>query len=542
MAGLATRSAGRPAARTALVLFRGTDLRLHDHAPLTLAHSGRFDRVLHAFCFDDDHVGPTTTVDFSRSVQPTGLLKCGVFRAQFLREAVTDLRNSLVARRHSLVVRSGSTRQVVPALVQRFGVHTVFVHEGEAPEERDRLEALRLALRTVGCDLNTSWGNTLYHIDDLPFDPRQHGAFPPTASNFRTKTEKHSAVRPSLPVPAMLKPAPDALPVPATDGDAGEDNGSIPTLADLVGADVATTYKQDARGVFPFVGGETAALARLQDYFFDKDCLKDYFHTRNGMLGANYSSKFSPWLSMGCLSPRLVAQEVQRYEESRVKNKDTYWMLFELNVRDYFRYYTLHWGSSVFHLHGPKGKRKVQASGGKQWTQDMQLFERWRTGKTGNPMIDANMRELMATGFMSNRGRQIVASFLTRDLGIDWRLGAMHFESLLIDHDPCSNWGNWTYGAGVGSDPREDRYFSVPKQTSNYDKEHKYIRHWVPEMEHCSKQQLVRQLSRGTRPKAAFSKKGKGGGGGGGGGGRRGKNKGKGGRKNRNKHGFQQGH
>jgi deoxyribodipyrimidine photo-lyase len=543
---MAAISTSRSAAvgRTALVLFRATDLRLHDHSPLTLAHS-QFDRVVHAFCFDDAHVGPAARVDFSRSLPETGFLKTGVFRAQFLLEAVADLRASLVARRRALVVRAGSTREVVPALVRQHGVHTVFVHEGEAPEERDQLGALQAALKKVGCELNTTWGNTLYHIDDLPFDPRQQqGAFPPTATNFRTKTEKNSTVRPALPVPRTLKPAPGS-----SDADVAG-HGDIPTLAALVGADVAATHKRDARGVFPFVGGETAALARLQDYFFDQNCLKDYFHTRNGMLGANYSSKFSPYLSMGCLSPRRVAQEVQRYEESRVKNKDTYWMLFELNVRDYFRYYTLYWGSSVFHLHGPKGKRKVQAAGGKHWTQDMQLFERWRTGTTGNPMIDANMRELMATGFMSNRGRQIVASYLTRDLGIDWRLGAMHFESLLIDHDPCSNWGNWTYGAGVGSDPREDRYFSVPKQTSNYDKEHKYIRHWVQEMEHCSKQQLVRQLTRGCRPKPKFSKSGKGGGGGGGGGGRdsgssggkRGKNKGKGGRKNRNKHGFQQGH
>eukprot|EP00946_MAST-07B_sp_MAST-7B-sp1_P000042 g42.t1 len=498
-------SLARQTRRTALVLFRGTDLRLHDHEPLCLAHgSGKFDNVVHAFCFDSRHVGPSTTVDFSRSLPLTGLLKTGVFRAQFLREAVQDLRASLRSRHHELIVRSGTVEHVVPQLVKQFGVQAVFAHEAEAPDEQDQLDALRDQLSGSGCSLRCVWGNTLYHIDDLPFNPRQHGEFPPTASNFRTKTEKKSIVRPALPVPAVLKPAPS--PSGTAEGTEDGSAGSIPTLADLVGPDMAASFKPSERGVFPFVGGESAALARLQDYFFDKDCLKDYFHTRNGMLGANYSSKFSPWLSAGCLSPRLVAQEVRRYEESRVKNKDTYWMLFELNVRDYFRYYTLHWGSSVFHLHGPKGKRKVQAGGGKSWTQDMQLFERWRTGKTGNPMIDANMRELMSTGFMSNRGRQIVASYLTRDLGIDWRLGAMHFESLLIDHDPCSNWGNWTYGAGVGSDPREDRYFSIPKQTSNYDKNHKYIRYWVQEMEHCSEQQLVRQLTRGCRPRAKYSK------------------------------------
>lgn len=519
--------------RVALVLFRGTDLRLHDHEPLTLAHKS-YDRVLHCYCFDPRITSPSATTDFSRSLPATGYLKTGVFRAQFLREAVQDLKTSLMARNQDLIVRSDTPEKVVPELVKRYGVKCVFSHEAEAPEEYDVLSGVEKAIRGSGCTLKSIWGNTLYHIDDLPFNPRQYGEFPPTASNFRTKTEKNSVVRRALPVPNLKPPPEQADQQRHASGEEEDRQEGIPSLADLVGSDVAAMFKRDERGVFPFVGGETAALERLQDYFFDKDCLKDYFHTRNGMLGSNYSSKFSPWLSMGCLSPRFVHDEVRRYESQRIKNKDTYWMLFELNVRDYFRYYTLHWGSSVFHLHGPKGKRKAS---GKKWGQDMQLFERWRTGSTGNPMIDANMRELMSTGFMSNRGRQIVASYLTRDLGLDWRLGAMHFESLLIDHDPCSNWGNWTYGAGVGSDPREDRYFNIPKQTKNYDAEHKYIRHWVQEMEHCSKEQLQRQLTRGCKAKSNYTK----GGGGkgrnrnGNGGGRGNMQRGKNGRKNRSR-------
>jgi deoxyribodipyrimidine photo-lyase len=92
------------------------------------------------------------------------------------------------------------------------------------------------------------------------------------------------------------------------------------------------------------------------------------------------------------------------------------------------------------------------------------------------------MRELALTGFMSNRGRQCVASYLVRDLGLDWRMGAQHFESQLLDHDPCSNYGNWTYAAGIGADPREDRYFNIPKQTKNYDANGDYCRLWCPEL------------------------------------------------------------
>jgi deoxyribodipyrimidine photo-lyase len=450
-------------------------------------------------------------------------LKTGVFRAKFLLESVANLQKNLNSRNHDLLIHSGTPESILPSLVQEYNVSTIYAHEGEATEEQLLLSSIETAVTKLNCTVQKVWGNTLYHIDDLPFNPRQVGAFPPTASNFRNKTEKKSEIRPAFPIPSKLKRAPEKVATTATTatttttGTTATTHNTLPTLADLVGESIAGAYQQDPRSTLEFVGGEDAALSRMQEYFFDKDCLKDYFHTRNGMLGPNYSSKFSPWLSLGCLSPRLIYEEVCRYEKQRVKNKDTYWMLFELNVRDYFRFYTLHWGSSVFHLHGPK--RIVQQNKNKgnnssnsnnsnssnKWTQDLALFERWKHGTTGNPMIDANMRELLSTGFMSNRGRQIVASYLTRDLGLDWRLGAMHFESFLIDHDPCSNWGNWTYAAGVGSDPREDRYFNIAKQTKNYDPDHNYIRHWVEEMNVLSQQQLMKQLTRGCRAKSSYN-------------------------------------
>jgi deoxyribodipyrimidine photo-lyase len=88
------------------------------------------------------------------------------------------------------------------------------------------------------------------------------------------------------------------------------------------------------------------------------------------------------------------------------------------------------------------------------------------------------MRELAATGWMSNRGRQNVASYLVHDLGLDWRMGAYWFERLLIDHDPCSNWGNWQYLAGVGNDPREGRRFDPERQSGMYDPEGRFVEHW----------------------------------------------------------------
>jgi deoxyribodipyrimidine photo-lyase len=193
------------------------------------------------------------------------------------------------------------------------------------------------------------------------------------------------------------------------------------------------------------------------------------------MLGTNYSSKFSAWLSFGCLSPRYIYEEVQKYEQTRVKNDSTYWLTFELLWRDFFRFICSKHGNKIFYK---SGLQELNLP----WLEDWQRFNLWCEGKTGYPLVDANMRELAATGFMSNRGRQNVASFLTKNLGIDWRMGAEWFESLLVDYDVCSNWGNWNYTAGVGNDARGFRYFNIPKQSKDYDPKGDYLRHWLPEL------------------------------------------------------------
>lgn len=477
----------------AIVWFRSTDLRLHDNAPLTKAHL-EHEHVIHVFCFDDRSVGPTATSDFSRSLPVLNWPKTGPYRSRFLLESVADLRSNLerasngtLSANQTLLVRIGRPEHILPNLAAQFCVTSVYCSEAEAQEEIDAQRAVAAALPAT-CHVCSTWENTMYHIDDLPFKVPS-STFPRSATEFKNAAEKRCIIRDPLPRPTQWKSPPPSF-------DLGI-KGDMPALDLLCPADIVPEAFRgmEAKGVLRFRGGETAALQRLEDYFFTTDSLKTYFSTRNGMLGANYSSKFSPWLATGCLSARLVNHEIERYERERVKSKETYWMRFELTFRDYFRFYCKQHGSSVFKIHGPKGN----GTSNKKWVQDIALLDQWRYGNTGNPMIDANMRELYCSGFMSNRGRQIVASYLTRDMGVDWRLGAMHFESLLIDHDPCQNWGNWTYSAGVGSDPREDRYFSVTKQTSVYDPDHRYIKHWVPEVTSMTGAELTRRLSFGTK-------------------------------------------
>jgi deoxyribodipyrimidine photo-lyase len=143
--------------------------------------------------------------------------------------------------------------------------------------------------------------------------------------------------------------------------------------------------------------------------------------------------------------------------------------------RDYFKFILKRYGNRLLGATGVKG-RKIR------FKDDQVLFEKWVQGQTGIPFIDANMRELQATGFMSNRGRQNAASFLVHDLKINWTWGASYFESKLIDYDLAVNWGNWNYLAGVGNDPRENRYFNIINQALRYDSRGDYVRHWIPEL------------------------------------------------------------
>jgi deoxyribodipyrimidine photo-lyase len=143
-------------------------------------------------------------------------------------------------------------------------------------------------------------------------------------------------------------------------------------------------------------------------------------------------------------------------------------------------------GNSIFLKGGMKGEVDMRLE------NNWDLFQLWAEGRTGVPFVDANMRELNSTGFMSNRGRQNVASFLVNDLKVNWQMGAEYFESFLIDYDTGSNWCNWNYIAGVGNDPREDRYFNILNQAFRYDPRGEYVKIWLPELVHLPSDKVHR--------------------------------------------------
>jgi len=429
------------------VVWHRNDLRIRDHEALSYA-ADHHDRVVPVYCFDPRHFA-TTMFD---------LPKTGPVRARFLRESVADLRASLEDLGAGLVVRHGKPEDVLPEIVRQTGATDVYMFEEVGTEEKEVETAVEEALRPTDARPAYFWGKTLYHLDDAPFEGSQD--VPDVFTPFRKKQQKQSHVRPTIDPPKGLAPLPDDL-----------EPGTIPTNEDL---GVEGDPSCDPRGVLPFEGGETRGLDRIEQYIWRDDHLKEYKKTRNGLLGEDFSSKLSAWLAHGCISPRTVYEEVQRYEDRRVSNKSTYWLVFELIWRDFFTYVTWKAGDKLFHETGINGNEI-------DWTYHDESFERWATGTTGIPFVDANMRELNTTGYMSNRGRQNVASMLSQSLKLDWRMGAAYFESKLVDYDVASNWGNWAYNSRVGNDPRA-RYFNIVKQAQRYDADGDYVRHWLPEL------------------------------------------------------------
>jgi deoxyribodipyrimidine photo-lyase len=437
------------AGRTALVWLRN-DLRIHDHAAFAAAAAGGYSNVVPLFCFSPAQFDART---------PFGFPKTGPFRSRFLLQALSDLKMRLQALGCDLVLRNGSPAQEIATICAR-GHIDVFFHKETCSEETADEVAVAAAVQAApSCSLNGFWGSTMVHVDDLPFAPRD---MPDVFTSFRKAVESGGLrVRAASPAVSRLAPLPH-----------GMHPGEL-RLPPSASAQAAAAV--DQRAALDMVGGETHGLERVAHYLFSSHAIERYKDTRNGLIGADYSSKFSPWLSLGCLSPRFVYWEIKRFEKQHVANDSTYWLVFELLWRDFFRFWSIRVGRSLFFLKGPK---KVHVS----WLQDKAAFERWRTGTTGHPFVDANMRELLLSGWMSNRGRQNVASFLTKDLGLDWRMGAEWFESQLVDYDVCSNWGNWSYASGVGCDPRDNRRFNIQKQSGDYDPNGDFCRLWCEEL------------------------------------------------------------
>ena len=424
---------------TGLIWFRN-NLRTQDNSSLKKAIDNH-KKVIAIFFFDPKN--------FKKEI--FGFKKTEKFRAKFLIETITDLKENLAKLNITLLTYFDAPENKISFLVDEFSVDAIYTQKEWTTEE---VETNNLIKSTLDESINfiEDYDQFLYHPETVS---KNFEKIPNVFTGFRKKLEKYVEILPEI---NISKVAPDNL---------VEDSTTIPTLQELG----FTDFETHRNAAFPFKGGETEALKRLDHYFFETKKVGFYKQTRNGLIGIDYSTKFSAWLANGSLSAKTIYYKIKEYEQEFGSNQSTYWVIFELIWRDYFKYISLKYDAKIFKIGGILEKNY-------EWNTNEEVVQKWINGETKDDFVNANMIELKETGWMSNRGRQNVASYFAKEMLLDWRIGAAYFESLLLDYDVHSNYGNWMYVAGVGNDPR-DRKFNTQLQAERYDSNHKFRNIWL---------------------------------------------------------------
>lgn len=411
---------------TALVWFR-RDLRVRDNPALCAAIDGH-ERVVPAFCLDERLLG--------------GRHASGP-RTQFLLECLEDLSGSLRERGGRLFVRRGRPEGELVALARETGCTEVHFAADVSPFARRRGREVAAALREAGIKPVPHQG--LNAVDVAPIRSgadRPYTVFSPFHRKW-AEMERRPVLDPPAKVPVPSRPA----------------AGRIPKLADL-------GMEQEVSEPPP--GGEAAARARL-DAFLEHD-VRDYADQHDA-LGTDRTSRLSPYLHLGCVSPRQIEERLPRGKGPDAFHRQLCW-------RDFYSHVLLHF---------PRNARSEyqERYRGMRWSRSKRAFGAWAEGRTGYPLVDAGLRQLRREGFMHNRARLVVGSFLTKHLGIDWRWGERHFMRLLVDGDEASNNGNWQWIASVGTDPQPyfRRIYNPTLQMERHDPNGTYVRRYVPELE-----------------------------------------------------------
>ena len=418
----------------ATLLLFDRDLRTSDHAGLALAQSLAQPLI----CLYIKR-------DWAQSNSRYGLPAMGEHRNTFLDQALTDLAQQLARLGQKLFVYAGNVERIVNDIIGQYNVNVVV--GTRCPGSYEDNEWLRLVEQHSQCRFHRCDGFTLFDSRDIT--PSE--LFPCSFSKFRKSVAKLPIRSPQL--------CPSTLPPPL--------RLDLPSVAPSKSSSAKTPI---------FIGGSQAGNKQLQDYFASGQALT-YKATRNELDGWLNSSKFSPWLASGCLSVKAIVQSLRDYETTHQANESTEWIYQELLWREYFQWYAYHNKEALFRFRGISQRAPLTSFYPSR-------FKQWCQGTTAWPLVNACIKQLNDTGFISNRGRQIVASCLINELNIDWRYGAAYFEYQLVDYDVAINWGNWQYIAGTGPDPRGGRHFNLEKQTELYDPKQQFINKWRGN-QHC---------------------------------------------------------
>ncbi|MCU0313032.1 MAG: DNA photolyase family protein [Solirubrobacteraceae bacterium] len=433
-------------ASTAIVWLR-RDLRVHDHP------------ALHAAAAEFEHVVPLFVAD----ARLTGGRFASAPRAAFLRGCLADLDAALAERGAGLVVRDGRPEELIPALAAQVGAAAVLWTSDVSPFARARDRAVTAALSAAGIAARPCPGNYLADISR----PRTKTGKPFTVFTPFWKAERELERRSPLPAPGRLR-----LP-------AGLERGAPapgPELADVLPE--------------PFtVPGETAGRAAMAAWL---DGPVDAYAARHDDLSGG-TSGLSPHLRWGTISPRELEQRtLDRGGEGAAA------FARQLAWRDFYAHVLLSFPDNARLEFQPRFRALA-------WHEDAAALRAWQEGRTGYPLVDAGMRQLAATGWMHNRARMVVGSFLTKDLHLDWRAGEAWFARLLLDGEPAQNNGNWQWIASTGVDPAPyfRRIFNPVLQQRKFDPQGAYVRRWVPELANVPLERLAEPWSMSAEEQAA---------------------------------------
>lgn len=470
--------------------------------------------------------------------------RTGPHRVRFIAEAVWHLKSKHESLGSGLVIRVGNIADAVRTLAQglvdngqKVDIGAIWMTGHEGSEEKADEKAVEALCGELDAEWKL-WVDEKYLIDDRDVKLDDISDLPDVFTSYRKAQEPlREKPRAVLPAPAKgsLPRFPESSGIPAQPAPF-----TIPeSLEDLIEALVnpvrnfapdVPPFPPQAVSAHPFKGGEDAGQVRLTD-FINAQGMNKYKTTRNGLIGIEFSTKLSAYLAQGCITARQIHHSLLGFEDGtninfkdvegygKGENDGTQAVRCELLWRDYMRLSHQKFGDKFFRLEGLKIEQSNGNGNGndngndngntedavkdapktKEWkspTQEQsrrgqnpppqtvaEHLKRFNIGTTGMGLIDASQRELMHTGYTSNRARQNVASFLAKHLEIDWRYGAEWYEMLLVDYDVSSNWANWQYVSGVGNDPRSDiRIFNPVKQAFDYDKDGEYVRAWMPEL------------------------------------------------------------
>lgn len=434
---------------TAIFWFRN-DLRVTDNPGLEAA--ARAGRTIPLYIIDDAEIERLST-------SPNRLM--------FLLQSLEDTKSRLRALGADLVIRQGNPALVLAELVQSYTVDAVHYSIAYDPVTIARDQSIAHHLNTLSVDFvgYPGW----LAIDSIAPILTKGGK----VVNVFTPFWKQWATQPRR----TLAKTPTTLTLPS-DITIGE----IPTLSSLTKATEASPHAQ--------IGGETAALTQL-NRFLDESI--HTYHELHDDLGADGSSHLSAHLHHGTISTRYIEALLPEGEGAAAFHRQLAW-------RDFYQYILFH------HPKTPDLELQPRYHG-LPWSHDKTLLEAWQSGQTGFPIVDAAMRQLRAEGYMHNRARLIVGSFLTKDLGLDWRLGEAHFMRLLCDADTASNVGNWQWIASVGVDPAPvfRRLYNPTLQQTRFDPNGIYVRRYIPELRQVPLEYLSEPWKMSLEQQAKYS-------------------------------------